>query len=104
MVSCIIQGIAGRIYRLFRQIGNSLDAKAAGNHENIFRAFRNHILQLLFCLGFVAQKINSCTARNCLSVFSSELLKLTALWFVNRFKFLEAFVTGNNEQIVLIGQ
>ena len=100
----IIQRIAGRVDRSAGQSRNRLDSKAARSHKDMLGPFRNHILQLLLCLGTVAQEIDSRGARNLFSLLGDKLLELTALWFVNGFKFLEALVAGNDEQIVFIGQ
>src|SRR5699024_12548431 len=61
-------------------------------------SFRDHILQFLFCLGFIAQEINPCASRNGLAVFGSDLFQLPALRFVDGLKFLETLVAGNDEQ------
>ena len=54
VIASVIQGIAGRIYGFSRQIRHCLDSQSAGDHKNILCAFRDQILDFLFCLDFVA--------------------------------------------------
>ena len=104
MVSPVIQGIAGRKYRFSCQICHCLDTQTAGDYDHILRPLRNQSLQFLLCQCFITQEVYLDTAGNCFSVFGSYFLKLIAIRLIDGFEFLKALVTGNDKQVIFIGQ
>ena len=55
-------------------------------------------------LSLVAQEIDPCGASDGLALFGSQLHKCLAIGLIQRFKFLETLVAGQNEDLVGTGQ
>ena len=100
----VVEGIAGGKYRLFHQFRHGLDAQTAGDHKHAFRFFRDNAGKLPLCLDPVAQEIDLYRAGNGLSLFLGEPDEFFAIGLVDGLEFLEALVTGDDEDPVRAGK
>ena len=96
----VVERVGGSKYRQIHHIRDGLNAQSAGNDHDILRTFGYHVLQLPGRLGLIAQKINPGAAGDRLSMFGGELLERIAIGFIKRFKFLEALVASEHEQVI----
>jgi len=95
-------GVAGGEHRKRYHAGHGLDAQAAGDDKHVFGPLGN--LELAEGLGLVAQKIDPYRAGDMLALRLRQGQKLAALRFFLAREFLEAFVAGDDEDVIRAGQ
>ena len=100
VMAAVIEGVGRRVDGQIDHARNGLDAQAAGDHEDAFRALGDQVLQLLFRLGLVAEEVHLDGARDGLALCLGQFHEFAAVRFVHRLKLFEALVTGHDEQLV----
>ena len=65
-------------------------------------SLRDHIRQTLFCPDLIAEEVNLCDACDPFALCLRKLREFVRIRLVQGVEFLEAFVTGDNEDIVSV--
>ena len=104
MLSDVIQRITCSDDWKILHFRNDLDTQTTGNDGNEICAFRNSAFQLFLAEELIAQKIDLDDTCDVLALFRGQFDELVAIVLIDRLKFLETFVTGDNENVVLVGK